>query len=514
MTLNGDSIRWAIESINRHSDGDLFPPIPEISAIGAQPDGLISELENKPLGNFLPQPCRRFIVPKDDLSYRQATQLHPQDSIILTALVYQYGHCIEGRRLPKEQVFSYRFDPIIEHGLYGCERLWNDFWETGFEKSKSYSHVLYCDIADFYNQIYHHTVENQLAESGFPNQAIKWIRELLESTTEGVSRGIPIGPHGAHLIAECTLIPIDNSLKASGVDFIRFADDLVIFCGSRAEARGALFRLAGALDRQQRLMLQKHKTRVFGADAFREHCKNMIEDRPISEEEENILNIVRKYSGGNPYATVTYNQIASEDWEAFEGGVVSGIVTEYLQADEVDYIRLRWFFRRLAQVGHYGALEVIIDHIGLLEPCLPSVCTYISSIQAIPPNKWKGIGEELINILESGPPLDTEFARLSVLSLFSRNEHIDHFAKLAQRFSLGDGHTRREILLAAKANLEADWLRELKESYSQMDPWQQMAFVYCVSILPRDERRYFLGRHSFSCLFDKQLMKWSKDGNP
>ena len=512
MTLHEDSIRWAIEFLSRHSDGDIFPPIPELSAISQQPDGLINALANKPLkSTFRPQPCRRFIVPKEELSYRQATQLHPQDSIILSAVVYEYGEGIEQRRLPKDRVFSYRFDPTLEHGLYGSERLWNKFWESCLEKSESYPYILYCDIADFYNQIYHHTVENQLIESGFPNQAVKWIIGLLESTTASVSRGIPIGPHGAHLIAECTMIPIDNSLEDNGVDFLRYVDDLLIFCESMQDARKAIFTVASTLDKQQRLMLQQHKTRIFNANAFRDYCDKMIEDRPINEEEEEILEIVKKYSNGNPYARVTYNQVDPEDWKAFSEDIVSKIVSEYLQEENVDFIRLQWFFRRLAQVGHHGALPVILENIESLEPCLPSVCSYVSSVQEVPPNEWEQIGEALLNVLESESEFDTEFARLSILSLFSRNSHIDHFATLAQRFSSGDSHSRREILLAAQENTRADWIREHKESFSLMDRWQQMAFIYCASILPRDERQFFLNNLGGLSQFEEELRKWSRD---
>ena len=510
MTLTDSSVRWAIELMSNHSDGDIFPPIREFSAFSAQPQGLIDALANAPIGDFPPQPCRRFIVPKDDLSYRQATQLHPQDSLLLTAAVYQYGEGIEARRLPKDTVFSYRFEPLTDHGLYGSEILWNDFWSTASTKSRTHPFVLYCDIADFYNQIYHHAVENQLIESGFPNQTVKWILKLLASTTAGVSRGVPIGPHGAHLIAECTLIPVDNSLKANGLDFVRYVDDLLVFCSSKTEARKALHTVATTLDQQQRLMLQQHKTRIFCAAEFREYCSQMIEDRPINDDEKEILDIVKQYSGNNPYATITFNKIAPEHWKAFSGDIISKIVNEYIQKDTIDYVRLRWFLRRLAQIGHHGALQTLTENINLLEPCLPSVCSYIASIQAIPPNEWKNIGDGLLTILESEFVSDTEFARLSILSLFSKNEYIDHFPKLAERFGAGDAYARREILLAARANLEADWLREHKESYNLMDPWQRMAFVYCTSILPKDERQFFLRRHEYSSPFEHHLMNWSK----
>ena len=444
MTLKPDSIKWAVEFVNRHSDGDIFPRVLEFSAIAANPDGLIDELTKKPVGEFDPQPCRRFIVPKDDLSYRQATQLHPQDSLILTAIICQYGAGIESRRLPDDIVFSYRFDPDIEHGLYGEKGKWNDFWSVGAETCEGYSHVLYCDITDFYNQVSHHAIDNQLAESSFPNQATKWVLKLLGSTTQGVSRGLPVGPHGAHLLAECTMIPIDNSLRDSGLHFLRYADDMVFFCDSETDARKVLHTVATTLDKQQRLLIQPHKTKIFDPDEFQDHCDRMIRDRPISPDEDKILNIIRRYSSGNPYAAITYDEISPEDWEQFSGEIVIGIINEYLQAEEIDYIRLRWFFRRLTQVGHPAGLKAVVDNFGLLEPCLPSVCSYIASIQEIPPTEWEPTGAALLEALDSEPRLDTEFARISVLSLFSKNEFIDHFVKLAQRFKRGPTHTLAE----------------------------------------------------------------------
>lgn len=453
------------------------------------------------------------MFPKDDLSFRQATQLHPQDSLILTAIIYQYGWGIETRRLSEDVVFSYRFNPDEQFRLYGAGSKWNEFWMAASEKSKKYSHVLYCDITDFYNQISHHAVENQLLSCSFQNQAKKWVCNLFSSTTQGVSRGLPIGPHGAHLIAESTMIPIDNSLKNTGLNFLRFSDDMVFYCDSEQDARRVLRTVATTLDKQQRLQTQRHKTKIFSSSQFRDYCETMVEDRPVSLEEDRILRVIRKYSGGNPYATITYNQVSSEDWKQFSPEVISGIIYDYLRAEEVDHVRLRWFFRRLAQVGHPAALSAVLENIGSLEPCLPSICSYISSVKEVPASDWEKIGADLFSIIDSTSTLDTEFARISILSLFTRNEFIDHFANLAQKFNSSDAHTRREIILAAKVNGAGDWLRELKENYSSMDPWQQMAYVHCSSVLPQEERRYFLNRQKYSNPFEEHLVKLSRGGN-
>ncbi len=507
--LNLGSIDWAFRFIAKHSDGDIFPRIPELQAIASDPAEYVEILSKTPLSNLKPKPYRRFDVPKSDLSTRKATQLHPQDTAILTGLIYQYGEPIENKRLPGNRVFSYRFDPNSERGLYGQGTRWNEFWNTAYLRSHAYQHIVYCDIADFYNQIYHHTVENQLDSCGLPKPAIDWIIQLVKSTTEGLSQGVPIGPHAVHLIAECTLIPIDEYLTASGVHFLRYSDDFLIFANTEIETIQATRLLNSTLDDQQRLTLQDHKTRRFTAEDFQEFSMQMIEDRPINDEEENMLYILYKYDTKNPYATFTYEKIATEDWEAFSKPIVTKIVNEYISQDEIDYIRLRWFFRRLAQVGHPGALDTIIENIDSLEPCLASVCAYIASIQAVPEDEWRTIGRNLLDLLENHSILDSEFARLSILSLFSTNRNINHFPKLAQRFNSADAATRREILLAALANGREHWLRARKGSFNSMDPWQRMAYVYCASILASDEKRYFLQRQRFSDPFDKALMKWS-----
>lgn len=509
--LSGDAVRWAVDFVQIHSDGDLFPKIIEMNAISDHKDQFVALIEGKGLSQFSPGACRRFIVPKDEISYRQATQLDPQDSIILTSIIYQYGIGIESRRLNNDIVFSYRFSPDINYGLYSTKNSWNDFWLKVYEKSSYYKNILYCDIADFYNQIYHHIIENQLIESGFPNQETKWIINLLESTTAGVSRGVPIGPHPIHLLAEAAMIPIDNSISTQGLEFLRYADDILIFCDSEKSAKTALAKIALILDKQQRLMLQRHKTKIYNSEEFRIMSKTMIEDRPISSEEDVILKIIKKYSGGDPYRTVTYNEISKEDWEHITEDIISKIIYDYINQKEVDYIRLRWFYRRLAQIGHPGAIEVSLNEISKLSPCFANICAYLASVQTIDKERWKYIGEKLLELLESDEVLNNEFFRLSILSLFTKNKYINHFSILVNKYPSSESFVRREILLAATQNSAYDWLREQKENYQSMDPWQKMAFVYGISGLPKDEKNYFINKATFYRPFDITLSKWAKN---
>lgn len=510
MTLQTTSLEWAIEFLQLHSDGDLFPKILEVEAISAERESFVTQISGADLSTFLPGSCRRFIVPKDQISYRQATQLDPQDSIILSALVYEYGSLIENRRLPSDKIFSYRFQPTLEDGLYGSKTAWNRFWLKAELLAGRAAQVLYCDIADFYNQIYHHTVEQQLYASGFPNQAVKWLIALLESTTAGVSRGVPVGPHPIHLIAEATLIPIDNSLQTAGLNFIRYADDILIFCDSLQEGHSALQTVATVLDKQQRLMLQRHKTKFYDPPTFQNLCQQMIEDQPINSYEKTLLALIEKYTGGNPYKTISYSQISTEDWASISDISISCVIKDYIQQEPIDYIRLRWFYRRLAQIGHPGAVEISLDNLDKVGPCFANICFYLASIQSITPEMWKTIGGKLLDFIRRPEIQSSEYFRLLILSLFTKNEYINHFSQLHGMFYQSDAIVKREIILAAGANNAFDWARELKESYPTMDPWQQRAFLFTIAGLPRDEKKYFLNRQSFVRPFEKALAKWVK----
>jgi hypothetical protein len=364
MKIDADSVRWALNSLERHGDTDLFPKPVEIDVLLSDVDKSVAIIGDIDISGHQPSAPRRFIVPKDDLSYRAATQLDPLDSVIFTALIHQFGQSVEARRraVSEQSVFSYRFSPSVNGDLYESGDPWNHFWSACFIQASSATAILAVDIADYYNQIYHHVIENQLNESGFPNQITKWLLRLLETVSAKVSRGIPVGPHPAHLLAEASLIPIDNSLSARGIRFCRFVDDIVIFATGKDAARTYLYQLAEILDKQQRLQLQKSKTQLFETNEFRKYCKTMLEDRPINDLEAQLLGIIRKYSHGEPYRTVYLSDI-EEDLSQFTKEVVEQILSEYVEQEPPDFVRLRWFLRRLAQIGHPAAVEYCLANI-------------------------------------------------------------------------------------------------------------------------------------------------------
>lgn len=116
---------------------------------------LIDELSQIDIGSYIWQPYRRFIIPKDEYSYRVAIQLDPIDNLLFVAITYQIGKQIEDKRVPEKEnkVFNYRFNPNDDGELYYRKDAWKKFWNSAEEKIRYYKYAVYIDIADFYNKM-------------------------------------------------------------------------------------------------------------------------------------------------------------------------------------------------------------------------------------------------------------------------------------------------------------------------------------------------------------------------
>jgi retron-type reverse transcriptase len=373
MKLNEDSIKWAIQHLSEFGDTDLFPYPVELKIISDNKEDVLNKVKDINIGDYNFSASRRFMIPKDELSYRIATQMNPIDSILFCALMHQFGGQIESKRASTDKVFSYRFSPETNGKLYSSESTWEKYWEKCEEKARHYKYVAYLDISDFYNQIYHHTIENQMGSCGFPNPAIKFIKKLLTTLTQKNSRGIPIGPHVSHLLAEMSLIPIDESISFKGFDYCRYVDDFVIFTNSYEDARLVFYHLAETLDKQQRLVIQRQKSKIIETKDFLKLCAKMRIDDPINEKEQEILDVIRENSE-DPYAAIKLSELEPEDLEVLSFDNINDLLQEYISQPNPNYSRIRWLYRRLAQIGIPHAVDFSISNMERLIPAINDIC--------------------------------------------------------------------------------------------------------------------------------------------
>lgn len=519
MKLTRDSIEWSIIHLNKENDTDIFPKPFEIDIINENKDYCIDELCKIDIGQYKWHLTRRFLIPKDELSYRVITQLDPIDSVFLSALIKEYGSRIESKRIPEADkiVFGNRFYPTSEGYLYKADGQWKKFWEASKEKAAKYKYVIRFDIADFYNQIYHHTIENQLIECGFPNEVKKSICSLLNTVTLKVSRGIPVGPHSTHLIAEAALIPIDNSLKYNGIDYCRYMDDFIAFCNTELDCRIILNKVADIIDKQERLILQRYKTKIFTSIDFLEECNSQLNYEPLNDIEEKIVEIINAHLDGGPYTKkIKWEELGDEDKDFFSKMYFDQIIEGYLNDGMTpNYPKLKWFYHRLTQLGVPLVIDYTLEHISDLMPIINDICEYFVAAAPNYVGELKIKGNELHKLLDSDLIKSSEYFQIALINLFSRTTELNHFERFACKFHSYSEPAKRKILFVANSIKAADWIRENKEKYNEFSPWSKRAFLISCSCLPKDERKYFFETANMflneNDIIEKLIIKWAKD---
>lgn len=515
MKLLESSFKWSIQHLFKESDNDLFPRPFELLIIKEYENDIINLCKEVDISNYKWKAARRFLIPKDNISFRNATQLDLIDSIFLGAIIYEFGQKIEDKRIPifREIVFSYRFKPLDDGTLYGNKNAWEKFWTSNKNEAENYSHIIVCDISDFYNQINLHTIENQLIECVLPNQINKSIKELLISITQRSSKGIPIGPHCSHLLAEMSLIPFDDYLSITGIKFKRYVDDIVIFCNSEKQARIALNNVADVLDKEQRMVLQSQKTKILSSSKFIDLCKKNLLEEISNKTEKKILKIINKYSNGDTYTRVNLSEITSDDLKILSQKNVVNLLESYLKKEPFNFEKIRWLYKRLSQIGLPHAVDFSIENFDKLIPALNDVCLYINSCAQNYNSDWKVIGDKIMQILNDEIIMSNEFYKIALYNLFVFNSNLNNVSTLLNSFPQSSENIKRKILIASTNHNSSSWVRTLKEQYNRFDIWTKRAYLIASSKLPNEERRYFYNGVKVNLkkedILEEIIMKWA-----
>lgn len=496
MRLPDAAYAWALRHLRAEGDSDLFPAPSEIDALRYSRKTVLADLARLDLRDYDWRGGRRFVVPKGVLAFRHGTQLHPLDSLILAALVKHFGGRLERYRVPRSEarVFSYRFSPTRDGRLYGDETHWHDFWEVSRERASadSCTHVLLADISDFYNQIYHHVLENQLDAAGLDKDGGGVFQRFMATYSDRVSRGLPIGPHSVHLLAELSLHPIDEDLIARGYKACRYVDDFHVFCNSEEHAVGALYDLAHSLDSHQRLILERRKTRILPAEEFVTLANAMLIDNPLDENEKELLELIKGYTDDDPYKHVSLKKLDDDDLSRISKDILEALLEVYLDSDPANYSRIGWLLRRLHQVGAPGAIDFIVRNLAKFAPVLGDAARYITASAPNYGGDLVDLGERLLETFKLPIVARSPYLRVVLLDILARVPKLDHADTVTADYEHSDPNVRREILRVAGANQLGSWLRGLKAEFRSMDPWARSAYLSVLPALPGDEALHWI----------------------
>lgn len=284
----------AAQDIGSHGDNDMLPFDVDNRFVSDNKEQLaniafsyFSSLEKggaanaKKSVNSLNVFTERLLSPTGSSGFRISTKIHPFWNIYLNGLAISIAE--ENEKNRSEFAHSYRFQNEGE-SIFNRDRSWRAYKAATLDDvslKKQNTFVVQTDISSFYEHIYHHRIENCIADLFDSDSTIATqMDRLLSKISSGRSFGLPVGGQCSRILAELLMTSIDQLLTQYGVIWHRYVDDFTLICESQADAYRSLSILSNALA-DYGLTLNRSKTIILKS----QHYENFVRAQLFSPED-------------------------------------------------------------------------------------------------------------------------------------------------------------------------------------------------------------------------------------
>lgn len=260
-------------------------------------------------------PVEHVLLPKTmAFDFRRCALIQPLDTIKYLALAILFAGEIERHRPLKSRkiIFSYRYAPNKGY-LFDPKYTITAFTKHVNDKAKQsrIKVLVSCDIANFYDRLNLHRLESVLLSLALDKSQIRLLNQLLLFWSNRDSYGLPVGSNASRILAEASLLEVDDYLLSIGAVFCRFVDDYRLFA---PDANTAHYWLTQLIERLwlEGLTINKSKTKIDDVSDWKKEdkkggdkVKTETDDTPVlkngkSSESKQPFRIIAGYGGTIP----------------------------------------------------------------------------------------------------------------------------------------------------------------------------------------------------------------------
>lgn len=499
--VSEESLDFALAHITRYYDTDFFPRAEEFLALSHCWDDVKQHLLSSQLDDVIGAAPLVEPWPKVRGGFRIVHRLDPLDALVYTALVREIASEVELSRAPADVACSYRY-ALSENSFFGPSSGHDVFIQRCEDLSREHSFVLSIDIADFYNSVYLHRLQNAIQLATDESVSVsKFIEQFLMTLNTGASQGIPVGPSASVVMAEVTLNDVDQFLVNKGVAHVRYVDDFRIFSNSMQNLTVLLQELVVYLHENQRLALNEGKTKVESTESFLSDLLGQDEVR----RNQTLVDI----EDTDPYGM-------DDDLETEDGvdpeELLPRKLQEVLEGASLDLGVARKVLRkgRVNRVLSLG--ELTITHLEFLAPVMNDVALYLD---AITDAEFVSEHRDTLSRLCDSDVMGVRPVRLWMEWYFARHLSLLKIPRI--RSFVFDSERLRPQAQAAIALRNEAWIKERKTRLLHYADWDRRSIILASAALAKDEREKWLRnlvRRSRLGFLDQCMVAWVLDGSP
>jgi len=192
---------------------------------------------------------------------------------------------------------------------------WRQFRSAQIYKlpDEDISHVVFSDVTGFYENIDLEILMSDLRALGCDNDTVQMLQTCLRRWAVVPGRGIPQGYSASDILAKVYLHTVDRTMIDEGFSYIRYVDDIRLFCSSFSDCKRSLMFITQLL-RARGLNLQTSKTEMLRKSDAAEKIEGITPVIEVAQEryKKEIAEIVGHI---DPYASIfeIEAEVGSED---------------------------------------------------------------------------------------------------------------------------------------------------------------------------------------------------------